>query len=341
MHRLLIVLCTLLFSLPTFAQPKVAPTAAKPTNVHIFIDMQRMQKSKTFEDLYSFAQMNPGFQSDLKSIKEKFGIDPFKDLKTALVNLQVTDSKQPPASLMKVTGTFDVSKIMNGFNQEGKTFTKETLNGQTFYIDAPADTAIWIQPQMALLGKTDRLRSAIQNPALIDQAFAAITAADSTNKDLVVKLNFNQDLLANMKQRNPQFANFPQSIVQVDLGSGLNIHVEAQGIAEQATQMLVSQVQMGLQAALKSPQAAMFGSLINKFKVANQGAKLTMDLPLDQADVDRLKMLAGLLMMNMQRPPAQPKQPAFPKLNAPVAPSTAPAPTPVPTMPAPAPAPAK
>ena len=59
---------------------------------------------------------------------------------------------------------------------------------------------------------------------------------------------------------------------------------------------------------------------------------------MDQADVDRLKMLAGLLMMNMQRPPAQPKQPAFPKLNAPVAPSLAPAPTPVPV---PAPAPAK
>jgi hypothetical protein len=338
MYHLLIVLCTLLFSLPTFAQPKAAPVANNPTNVHVFVDMQRMQKSKTFTDLYSFAQMNPGFKNDLKSIKDKFGIDPFKDLNTVLIHLQIADNKTPPASLMKITGNFDVQKIMAGFNQDGKTFTKETLNGKTFYIDTPADTAIWIQPKMALLGKTDRLRAILQDMSLVDQTFAHILAADSTNQDMVIKLDLNQNLLAEMRQKNPQFANFPKSLVQVNMASGLNLHIEAQGTEEQPTKMLVSQVQMGIQAALKSPQAAMFGALIKKFKVANQGAQLTLDLPLDQADVDRLKMLAGLLMMNMQRPPAQPKQPAFPKLNAPVAPSLAPAPTPVPV---PAPAPAK
>jgi hypothetical protein len=49
-----------------------------------------------------------------------------------------------------------------------------------------------------------------------------------------------------------------------------------------------------------NPQAMMFMGILNKLKVSAQKTDLSIDLPLNQQDVNQLKMIAGMIMMGMQ-----------------------------------------
>ena len=122
-------------------------------------------------------------------------------------------------------------------------------------------------------------------------------------------------------------AQFPKMVGYLDFMPGLHVNFKAMSNTPAPAAMISQMINAQVKTAAQNPQAAMFAGMINKLKVEAKGNNLTIDLPLNQTDVNQIKMMAGMLMMGLQGA-GKPKSPAkFPAPASPALPGI-PAPTP-------------
>ena len=129
----------------------------------------------------------------------------------------------------------------------------------------------------------------------------------------------NEEMRKDLGQKNPMMAQFVKVIGSLDFKPvSTNIRaIESAAGPAQIAQMAQAQ----LAASTQSPQAAMFAGMIKKISVTAQGNDLVLDVPLNQQDVNQIKMMVGMMLMSLQGG-ARPRGPA-----------PVPVPTPVPAAP--------
>ena len=108
------------------------------------------------------------------------------------------------------------------------------------------------------------------------------------------------EMIADAKAKNPMMAVFQDIQGFIDLASGLHINVNATAKQAAIAQQMVKRAQEQLKAASGTPQAQMFASVLNKISLSAEGATIKLDVPLNQQEVNQLKMIVGMIMMSMQ-----------------------------------------
>jgi hypothetical protein len=327
MKKALLTLVALLsLSASAWAAP-FTPDAARFTlpegQVLAHIDMSRMSQSQTFKDLVAFISSNPSGQKDLAEFKEKFGVDPF-GLGSITLSVNAPAKSTSPEITAYVTGEFPQEKILAGLKAESKDFDTVKHGEHTLYVAQNDQSTIsFVKGGMLAFGSEGTTKGDAVARKLLDGKgatgeLATISKGFSADKDVWVAFKPSEAMVADLKMKSPQMGAFTQWVVSVDMAPGLHIHAEGKATAEVA-QALATMANMQIQQMKASPQAAMFGGLINKSTISAKGDTLVVDVPLNTQDVAQLKMMAMMAMMSMQQQMA-PKQPSFPQLQKPVAP---------------------
>ena len=330
-------------------------------NTLVFVDMQRMQKSQTFKDVTTFLMANPQSKAKIDEFEKGFGINVFRDVNAVSLHMLARANNNPDV-LVHVQGTFDQKKVLAGLGQAGA-LTPVAAGSMTIHqMPNQNKGVIFINPNELLIGETATLKNAVGNQGKFAGILSTLSQRIKGEKDMWVVTHLGQSELAKVKQKNPLLGNFPDFMIQLDLATGLHLQVNAISNADKVAQSTAGLLNQQLTAVKSNPQAMMFMAVLNKIKIVAQTNEVSIDLPLNQQDVNQIKMLAGLLMMGMQKQGAPPaatgaKRPAFPSLKgknpagmpkpavkapapkapvAPKAPATPKAPAPAPVAPTPA-----
>ncbi len=320
----------------------------KDGNFLFQIDVKRIQNSQTFKDLYTFVSSNPANQKALQEFNTTYQIDLLKDIDTVTFHASSPNPATEPELLVILEGRFKPEVIIEATKKTWTQPKQEMIGSATFvYSELQKENAMSFVDQMLVLGNQSAVRQAISKSGQFSGKLAdSLSKLPTTLVDTWGVMVLNENMRNQLRQNNPNAASFENIIMSFDLATGLNVDIKAYGENETMVSALSNEMNTQLISVLQNPQAAIFASMIKKLKITAQGKELKVQLPLDQQDVNQIKMmlammLGGLNQMN-QAPINTSPIPSNPNLNQP-APSSmvvpAPAPIPVPT-PAPAPAPA-
>ena len=306
------------------------------------IDMERMRSSQTFKDLAAMITGNPAAQKDLEELKARFGVDPINGIGSITLSVNAAAKGAPPEVAAYVTGAFPQAQILEALKKESKDFDAVKEGEHTMYVaQNDSSTITFVKGGMLATGsdgavKGDAVARKVLAGAGVTGAVKVTTGSFDGSKDVWATFQPSAAMVADMQAQNPMMGAFTAWTVSMDFTPGLHVHIEGKG-TEAAASQIAAMASMQLQQMQASPQAAMLGGMMSKLSVTSKGELLVVDMPLNQQDVNQLKMMAMMMMMSLQQPKAQP---SFPGLQAPVAPSVAPkAPAAPPALLAPTPAP--
>jgi hypothetical protein len=323
----------------------------KDGNFLFQIDVKRIQNSQTFKDLYTFVSSNPANQKALQEFNTTYQIDLLKDIDTVTFHASSPNKDAAePELLVILEGRFKPEVIIEATKKTWTQPKQEMIGSATFvYSELQKENAMSFVDQMLVLGNQSAVRQAISKSGQFSGKLAdSLSKLPTTPVDTWGVMVLNENMKSQLRQNNPNAASFENIIMSFDLASGLNVDIKAYGENETMVSALSNEMNAQLTSVLQNPQAAIFASMIKKLKISAKAKELQVQLPLDQQDVNQIKMmlammLGGLNQMN-QAPVNTSPIPSNPNLNQPapssmVVPMPAPAPVPAP-VPAPTPAPA-
>jgi hypothetical protein len=306
-------------------------------SIIVHLDLQRLQQGQTPKKLLGMMMTNPSIKARLNDFKERFGVDPFKDISSASFLVKMTQRGVEPEVLMHVQGQFDQAKVVAGLNASGSALKAEQVGTQTLHVSEANNSAIAFVSGALLMGTPDRLRKALQGVKFGGELAAQQAKLTSDSVDLWFAVALPEAMRQDMKASNPAMADSKTMRGTLDFSEGLILHLVTEFVAADVATRTAEQVKAAVAQVGQTPQGAMFGSMLTKLTVTTNKEEMTLHLPLSQAEMDQIQAVAQMLMMSMamQQPaPAQPSPtpaaPSFPKLAAPAAPAAQPAPAPAP-----------
>jgi hypothetical protein len=307
----------------------------KDGNFLFQIDVKRIQSSETFKDLYTFVSSNPANQKALQEFNQTYQIDLLKDIDTVTFHASNATGATPEL-LVILEGRFKPQVIIDATKKTWTQPKEEKIGDAVFvYSEIQQENAMSFVDQMMVLGNQSAVRNAISKPGQFPGKLSdSLSKLSSNPVDAWGIMVLNEEMRNQLRQNNPNAASFENITMSFDLAKGLNIEVKAYGHDDAMVANLSKEMNTQISAMLQNPQAMMFANMIKKLKVTAQGKELLIQLPLDQQDVNQIKMM--LMMMlgglnQMGQPPVNTAPiPNNPNLNQP--PPVAPV---VPVVPAP------
>ena len=292
-------------------------------NIVVHFDSKRLQQSQTFKDLMSMAMANPKAKSNLDDMKSKTGVDVLKDIDSVTAQIKAPKAPGSKAQVLGyVQGRFNAQSVV-GAMKANKNEVKEVKASWGVMYQNPADASFsfaFISGGM-LFGSTELVQNYKTGTFGGPLAKLAASFKDQA-QDLWVVVDMNEEMRKDLGKKNPMMAQFVKVIGSLDFKPGLHLNIRATGESAAGPAQIAQMAQAQLAASTQSPQAAMFAGMIKKSSVTAQGNDLVLDVPLNQQDVNQIKMMVGMMLMSLQGG-ARPKGPA---------PKAVPVPTPAPKV---------
>ena len=310
----------------------------------LHIDWQRLQQGQTPKTLLNMVMMSPRGKEGLANFKTKYGLDPFKDITSASLFMKFIKKGEDPEVLLHLKAKLDPAKFVAGLRADGNDFKEEKVAGRTLMVSEATKSALTFVEGGVLMGSPSRIRSAVQKSGY-GGVLAAQQAKLAKGGDIWFVAQLPEAMRQEMKLSNPDIAESKSMRGFIDFSAGLHFGLITEFVSPEVAAGATAKLKAIVEQAKQNPQAAMFMTMINKLAATASGAEMTVDLPLNQDEVNQLQAIAQMLMMSltMRQPggapaggaaPAAPA-PAFPQLQRPTAPA-APAPVaPAPVAPAP------
>jgi hypothetical protein len=271
-------------------------------DIIVHFDSQRLQKSQTFKDLMAMAMANPKAKAGLDEIKAKSGIDVLKDVDSLTVQIK---SPAPGASratvLGFVQGRFNPATLLKAMKAEKNEVTEEKTPWGVVYTNGKKDEAVGFTflKGGVLFGDVDLIKSHKKNK-FKGPLSKFMSSFKAQGQDVWVASKFSPEMRNDFKTKNPMMAQFVQVVGSLDFAPGLHLSVRATGENAAGPKQIATMAQAQLAASTQAPQAAMFAGMINKITVKAEGNDLVVDVPLNQQDVNQIKMMVGMMLMSLQ-----------------------------------------
>ena len=309
MKKLILSLAVLfgLASTPVFAAPQGLNYLNGDADILVHFDFQRLQKSQTFKDIMAMAMSNPKAKSGFDDIKTKVGVDVLKDIDSVTVQVKApSQSKNRPTVLGYLQGRLNSKSILAAMKTSGAKVEEVKASWGVIYKNPAEPMGFAFVSGGMVFGDPDLIKAHKKG------AFKGPLAASSSKfkddaQDLWVVVNVSKEMSQDMATKNPMMAQFGQVVGSLDFKPGLHLNVRATSKDAQGPSMLAQMGQAQLAAAGQSPQAAMFGAMMKKISIKAEANDLVLDVPLNQQDVNQIKMMVGMMLMSFQnagKPPA-------------------------------------
>lgn len=258
----------------------------------VVLNVEQLARSPLFQELYKMATGNPQAQAGMAELTKSLGMDPLAALKTVVVGLPKGLEGQ---GLVVLTLGAEAKKIEALAAQAGMT-AKPAIQGATV-LQAPDGATLAILGNQLFMGQDAQVKAGLG-------AFKGKGGSIEKNTEvmkLVGGANQGDDLwfAANLSGQKGELAHARSARGGVDLEKGIKVHaVVTMDSAAEATK-LVSETKAKMDELKAQPQAKMLAldAVAGKLALSAKGNEVTVDLPLDEADVNRLKTAVGMMMM--------------------------------------------
>jgi hypothetical protein len=294
-------------------------------NFLVQVDVQHIQNTQTFKDLYTFYISNPTNQKDMNEFKENFSIDPLKDIDHVTFHVTAED-KGNADFLAVIKGKFNQDKLIPAVEKAWGKLKKDKINqALVLSSEAQKEKSVALVDQFLILGSEDAVKAAINKTTPFTSALAPMLSQIPDGAlDIWMAIAMNKKMQDELKQNNPMAGEFDTIISTIDMSTGFHFIIKALANNENASKSVADMMNAQLQEFLKSPNAMMFASFLSKIKIIAKGKELEINWPLDQQAVNQIKGLIGMFMAGMQQ-----------QNQAPMNANPFPAPAPTPMLPPP------
>ena len=324
----LILSLALLLSLaasPALAAPQGLSYLNGDADVLLHFDLQRLQKSQTFKDIMAMAMSNPKAKSGLDEVKANVGVDILKDIDSVTIQVKAPPKGQNRATVLGyIQGRFTPKTILAAMKASNAQVKEIKAPWGVIYANPSDPMGFTFLKGGVLFGDPDLIKAHKQG-AFKGQLAASAGKFSDDAQDFWAVLKMNKEMTAEAAAKNPMLAQFEQVVGSLDFKPGLHLNVRATSKNPAGPKMLAQMGQQQLAAAGQSPQAAMFGAMMKKITIKAEAQDLVLDIPLNQQDVNQIKMMVGMMLMSFQQK-ATSAPPVTPMPGAPKAPQAPQAP---------------
>lgn len=259
----------------------------------LVVNLEQLNKAPLFQEIFKMMSASPEAQKGLADAREKLGMDPMAAIKTVVVAIPKGLQGE---GLVLATTAAAASKIEAAAVEAGMK-GKETFQGATL-LKADNGEAMGLMGDQIFAGRLNLVKDALTaakgkgGSLEKNAAVAKLVSAAPQSKDIWFAAH-----VAGQKQGELQHVKSARGGVDLEKGVDLHIVVTMDSAAE-ATKM-ATQAKTGLEQAKAQPQAKMMGldAIANKMDIQAKGADIELHLPLDEADVNKLKGTIGMMMM--------------------------------------------
>ncbi len=296
------------------ASPALAQDALKTAPADAFamihVDVQAVLGSQLFKDLAGPLQASPDYQEALKEMKAKGNFNPEKDLSAITIYVAEGAKGGKPVPTVVAHGTFDAKTIMAMGSKEAG-MTQKTAGGVSYLLSAKDKMGLAITKNTAVMGSEAHLPKAIKG-AGGNAKLASLAKGVKTGDAIWFTLNMPASMMAQLPSKDPnakalRSARGSLSLANGGMGLSFMIGMADKAAAGNVTKLLNEQ----LSKAAGDPAAAQMGfaDMIKKAKVVQKGNDIVLDLALGAPEIQKLKMLMGMMMMGMGGQKAAPGAP--------------------------------
>jgi hypothetical protein len=259
----------------------------------LVVNVEQLAKSPLFQDLFKMATANPQAQAGLAEFGKMIGMDPLTAVKTLAVALPKGFAGQ---GLVLLQTSADPKKIEAAATQAGMS-SKETFNGATLLKAGDGSTLGMLGGQI-FLGSNEQVKGGVG-------AAKGKGASVEKNADLMKLVNAapqTQDawFAARIDNAPPgELAHAKALRGGVDLEKGVTVQLVVTMESDAEAKKLAEESKVQLDKAKNEPQAKMLGldAIAGKVTFAAKAKDVEIKIPLDEADVGRLKSTIGMMMM--------------------------------------------
>lgn len=259
----------------------------------LVVNVEQLAKSPLFQDLYKMATANPQAQAGLAEFGKMIGMEPLAAVKTLAVGLPKGFAGQ---GLVLLQTSADPKKIEAAATQAGMS-AKETFNGATLLKAGDGSTLGMLGGQI-FLGSNEQVKGGVG-------AAKGKGASVEKNADLMKLVNAapqSQDAWFAARIENPppgELAHAKALRGGVDLEKGVTVQLVVTMDSDAEAKKLAEESKVQLDKAKNEPQAKMLGldAIAGKVTFAAKAKEVEIKIPLDEADVGRLKSTIGMMMM--------------------------------------------
>jgi len=258
----------------------------------LVVNFEQLARSPLFQELYKVVTANPQVQARMAELTKTLGMDPLAALKTAVVGLPKNLGE---AGVVILTLGVDAKKLEGLATQAGIS-AKPAIQGASVLQSQDGET-------LAILGK----QVFIGQDAQVKAALGALKGKGGSleKNDQVMKLvnaaHSGDDLwfAANVSGQKGDLAHVRSLRGGVDFEKGFRLRTVVTLDSPAEALRLVSQTNAKLEDLKAQPQAKMLAldAVAGKLTLTAKGSEVTVDLPLDEADVNRLKTAVSMMMM--------------------------------------------
>jgi hypothetical protein len=303
MKKLILSLALLvgLASTSALAAPQGLSYLNGDADILVHFDFQRLQKSQTFKDIMAMAMSNPRAKSGLDEIKTNVGVDVLKDVDSVTVQVKAPPKGKGRATVLGyVQGRFAPKTILAAMKTSEAKIEEVKAPWGVIYQN-PSEPMGFAFVSGGMIFGDPELIKAHKKGAFKGNLAATSQKFGDNAQDIWAVVKMNKDMSAELASKNPMLAQFAQIVGSLDFKPGLHLNVRATSKDPSGPKMLAQMGQGQLAAMSKSPQAAMFGAMMKKISIKAEANDLVLDIPLNQQDVNQIKMMVGMMLMSFQQ----------------------------------------
>lgn len=283
----------------------------------LHVDLARFRSSSLYKDVLAGFIQAPQIQSQMAVAKAQLGFDPINDIDSVTIigGAKLVGGKED--ALFIVAGKLDQGKLTKLASEAGGATQVEHAGVKYWATDPKEDMAIAFIDGKLALGRHALVKGAIEGKGP-GATLAALLKEVNQGGDLFFAGAIPAEAGAALAAADPSLKDLKSVRGSIDFAKGLSLNIAIAASAASAT-AIAGKMQTALKpdpAAAPMMQQMGIAPMIEKLKVEAKGDTVVIGLDLTPEEVNRLKMLAGMLGMAMQAqqmkgaPPAPPAPPA-------------------------------
>lgn len=262
----------------------------------LVVNVEQLAKSPLFQEFYKMATGNPQAQQGMAEFTKMLGVEPLQAVKTLAVGLPKGFSGQ---GLVVLQTSVDSKKLEQAANNAGMT-GKESFQGATL-LKAPDGSTLGMLGGQIFLGDAEQVKGGVG----ASKGKGASLEKNADVMKLVGAAPQAQDIwfAAKVDKAPPgELAHAKSLRGGIDLEKGIDVQVVITMDSADEASKFVAAAKTQLDQAKGQPQAKMLGldGVVSKVALTAKAKDVELKVPLDEADVGRLKNTLGMMMMMAQ-----------------------------------------
>ncbi|MEZ4468439.1 MAG: hypothetical protein R3F60_21615 [bacterium] len=279
----------------------------------VHVDLSRFRSSSLYKEVLAGFVQAPQVQQQMQAAKAELGFDPINDLDSITIIGGAAMGPGNEDALIIVAGKIDQKKLVAMAEKDGGAKPAEYAGVKYWASTKNEDMAIAFIGDKVALGKHSLVKGAIDGKGP-GADLAGLLKQVNQGGDLFFAGKIPAGAGGALAAADPMFKDLKSIRGSLDFAKGMSVSVALTASPAAATAM-AAKMQEGLKpdpASEPMMQQMGIAPIVQKLKVEAKGDTVMIGLDLTPEEVNRLKMLAGMLGMAMQaqQMKAEPAAPA-------------------------------